>query len=415
MRRFAAPGLVFFLTLVALCLFVVIPAAGTAPAKMGGSTTDDSSQQGRLIDAGNSQRIMFELGPNGDAMLVVSFVFDVSTEAERAAFRDTASEFKRTGFVWPFFNNTVNSVREHTGRDMSLQGPRRTVRFDEGENVAILRSQMTWKGFGNVSNGTVTVEDAFYIDDGVPWIRQLGTNQSLVLVGPEGYEFAGAPNGPRFSDERLIWDGQQRFNEGDLRARWQSNQSDSSLEPVFAGLAALIGLLLVFYGVRRYSEATKQSSIGTASESPTTEPVADTDGGAPAMDDPSPDPPVDDAVPTSEDASTSPRGPSSPVHDSEQTEVATEESDEESEQETEDQTDEVIDPELLSDEERVERMLDHNGGRMKQANIVKETGWSNAKVSQLLSQMDEDERIDKLRIGRENLISLPDEDVTTLE
>ena len=52
---------------------------------------------------------------------------------------------------------------------------------------------------------------------------------------------------------------------------------------------------------------------------------------------------------------------------------------------------------------------------MKQARIVKETGWSNAKVSQLLSSMDEDDRIDKLRIGRENLISFPDEDVTEIE
>jgi len=63
---------------------------------------------------------------------------------------------------------------------------------------------------------------------------------------------------------------------------------------------------------------------------------------------------------------------------------------------------------LLSDEERVLRLLESNGGRMKQANIVEETDWSNAKVSQLLSRMAEDEQVEKLRIGRENLISLPD-------
>ena len=77
--------------------------------------------------------------------------------------------------------------------------------------------------------------------------------------------------------------------------------------------------------------------------------------------------------------------------------------------------DDEVDVELLSDEERVERLLDRNGGRMKQASIVKETGWSNAKVSQLLSAMEDDDRIDKLRIGRENLISFPDEDVTDLD
>jgi len=52
---------------------------------------------------------------------------------------------------------------------------------------------------------------------------------------------------------------------------------------------------------------------------------------------------------------------------------------------------------------------------MKQATIVKETGWSNAKVSQLLSAMADDGAINKLRIGRENLISFPDEDVTDLD
>jgi hypothetical protein len=70
-----------------------------------------------------------------------------------------------------------------------------------------------------------------------------------------------------------------------------------------------------------------------------------------------------------------------------------------------------IDEELLSDEERVEHLLERNGGRMKQATIVKETGWSNAKVSQLLSSMADEDRVDKLRIGRENLISFPDENV----
>jgi len=77
--------------------------------------------------------------------------------------------------------------------------------------------------------------------------------------------------------------------------------------------------------------------------------------------------------------------------------------------------DEDVDPELLSDEERVNRLLRQNGGRMKQGTIVDETGWSNAKVSQLLSKMDDDEEIEKLRIGRENLITLPDVDLTEID
>lgn len=71
---------------------------------------------------------------------------------------------------------------------------------------------------------------------------------------------------------------------------------------------------------------------------------------------------------------------------------------------------EELDESLLSDPERVERLLRDNGGRMKQAAIVEATGWSSAKVSQLLSEMAEAQRIEKLRIGQENLISLPDDD-----
>jgi hypothetical protein len=46
---------------------------------------------------------------------------------------------------------------------------------------------------------------------------------------------------------------------------------------------------------------------------------------------------------------------------------------------------------------------------MRQADIVAETGWSDAKVSQLLSAMADEGRVEKLRLGRENLISLPDD------
>jgi len=63
-------------------------------------------------------------------------------------------------------------------------------------------------------------------------------------------------------------------------------------------------------------------------------------------------------------------------------------------------------PEALTDREEVVHILDDNDGRMKQARIVDETGWSKSKVSMLLSEMEEDEEISKLRVGRENIISL---------
>jgi len=66
--------------------------------------------------------------------------------------------------------------------------------------------------------------------------------------------------------------------------------------------------------------------------------------------------------------------------------------------------------ELLSDEDRVLSLLEENGGRMKQVAIVEETDWSKSKVSMLLSEMAEEGEISKLRVGRENIISLAGEE-----
>ena len=61
---------------------------------------------------------------------------------------------------------------------------------------------------------------------------------------------------------------------------------------------------------------------------------------------------------------------------------------------------------LISDEDRVLMLLQDNDGRMRQANIVHETDWSKSKVSMVLSEMDDEDLISKLRIGRENIISI---------
>ncbi|MFC7007451.1 helix-turn-helix transcriptional regulator [Halalkalicoccus salilacus] len=46
-------------------------------------------------------------------------------------------------------------------------------------------------------------------------------------------------------------------------------------------------------------------------------------------------------------------------------------------------------------------------GRMRQTRIVERTDWSKSKVSMLLSEMEADGALHKLRVGRENIISLP--------
>jgi hypothetical protein len=63
--------------------------------------------------------------------------------------------------------------------------------------------------------------------------------------------------------------------------------------------------------------------------------------------------------------------------------------------------------ELLSNEERVVLLLEHNDGRMKQQAIAAELEWSDAKTSQVIGSMREAETVETFRLGRENVVTLP--------
>ncbi|WP_232688291.1 helix-turn-helix transcriptional regulator [Halobacterium zhouii] len=65
---------------------------------------------------------------------------------------------------------------------------------------------------------------------------------------------------------------------------------------------------------------------------------------------------------------------------------------------------------FLTDTDRVQRFVEAAGGNCRQQDIVQETGWSKSKVSRLLSQMEDDDEIRKISLGRENVIVLPGEE-----
>jgi hypothetical protein len=66
--------------------------------------------------------------------------------------------------------------------------------------------------------------------------------------------------------------------------------------------------------------------------------------------------------------------------------------------------------ELLAPPDRVLHVLDERGGRVPQTDIVEETGWSKAKVSRTLSEMEENGQISRYRLGRGNVVTRPDVD-----
>ncbi|WP_305794036.1 hypothetical protein [Halorientalis sp. IM1011] len=64
------------------------------------------------------------------------------------------------------------------------------------------------------------------------------------------------------------------------------------------------------------------------------------------------------------------------------------------------------DPDLMSAEERLEHLLENENGRMRQADMVEAVEWSKAKVSRTLSNMEDEGTISRFQIGRENVVTL---------
>ncbi len=71
--------------------------------------------------------------------------------------------------------------------------------------------------------------------------------------------------------------------------------------------------------------------------------------------------------------------------------------------------DESVDEELLSNEERVLRLVEERGGRMKQKELTETLGWTDAKTSQVTKGLREEGKLEGFRLGRENVLSLPEE------
>jgi len=65
--------------------------------------------------------------------------------------------------------------------------------------------------------------------------------------------------------------------------------------------------------------------------------------------------------------------------------------------------------ELLSNEERVLKLVRENGGRMKQQEVVDELDWTEAKTSQVVRGLRDEGDLEGFRLGRENVLKLPDQ------
>ncbi|AEM56041.1 hypothetical protein HISP_02160 [Haloarcula hispanica N601] len=357
----------------ALLLLVLFALLATPPLATAAATDTVPAQQttGTPTPVAENTTFALQIQSNGDAKWTITDTYALD-ESETEWFRNTGEQFasEDTEAVWlPSFREASDEASAVTGREMEITDVDRRYEVSDRKGQLIL--EFTWTNFAVVTGENIVVGDAFNSTDGT-WFGTLTADQRLVISPPPEYGVESAPSA--VDDGKLVFEGRRTFEPGYLSVVYTGEQPDTQtpaetpgsmfggVDSTWIGGVVLMVLLVGAVGYMfktGYTDALPSVAAGT-----------DDDG--------------DDST-----------GTAAPVSD-------TTASDD-------------VDVELLSDEERVERLLEENGGRMKQARIVSETGWSNAKVSQLLSAMDEEGRIDKLRIGRENLISFPDEEITDFD
>ncbi|ELZ28890.1 hypothetical protein C475_04611 [Halosimplex carlsbadense 2-9-1] len=429
-------------------------AEATGPAVHSGMVGANAAPHNDSIAQGEIE-MRIEVAADGDARWRVKTVVSdsITTADERRAFRDFVDEFNESEspLVLDSFVEAADNASRVTGREMTIRNVERHHALHDGTGA--VWTTFTWTNFGRTNGDLLSVDDAFNTSSGA-WLSSLSESETLVVVPPDGYGISSVPTSGAAAASSLAggvatWEGPQNFGQrgpwivysGDAATQTPTTQpptvtptgspdgptTGTGTGPGGPGsdgdglLGALPFVVVVVLGgasaavlvayMRREDDGDGLGGLIGSGGGPEAGAAA-ADGAA--ADGETAGTAADGVAPTEDAASAGVAGGAAGANGSAAAAGADAGTDAETTDET-GESDDGIDEELLSDEERVERLIEQNGGRMKQAAIVQETGWSNAKVSQLLSAMDDDDRIDKLRIGRENLISFPDEDVTDLD
>ena len=406
----------------------VDPAGESAVSASAVSTTVDST---RAVDSRRSltqvetRRTLFRVSMtrDGDAQWTVRTLYDLDSGAEREAFEEFVTAY-RTGdaTVGPnaaAWRRAAASTADATGRPMTIQNVSRDGGL-RNQTTGALVLRFRWTNFAQeTGDSTFRVRDVFQEGPNT-WLPRVDADQVLVVetvadarITSTNYpltDFEIRVAGPRdltaepvdvtYTLAPTTTESPTPTTSSPTATTTRSQTTTLSPTPTPPGETdnvVAFGAVVIALAAAVVALVAYQGGLGGVAGVDTAD---DGDDGA-ALD--SPD---TDADGESADGAVSESASDDGAAES------TADTDDPSVTAGEPETDTDLDPELLSDEERVEHLLEQNGGRMRQADIVSETGWSDAKVSQLLSAMADEDRIDKLRLGRENLISFPDVDGT---
>lgn len=320
----------------------------------------------------NAQTIEIWVDGDGDANMSVYKQFSLDDDEDRAAFEQLTEDFENDEadgeLSAEMFEQIAADAENETDREMEITDVERES--ESTNSTGTLRLSFVWEGFADTEDDRIEIGDVFLIEE-ESWLPSLSSDQRLVIHSPEGYAVESAETS--VNDGVLVWEGPVTFDDDDLDATFvPSSQAGEVFSPLTIGLGlGLVSMIVLSVFALRRRDGEPFAPIAAGNERRWATLFAFTTG---------------------------------------RTQERSKQSEPDFDATVEPDPLAGDDEELLSDEERVTRLLKANDGRMKQANIVTETDWSNAKVSQLLSAMADRGEIEKLRIGRENLITLREDE-----
>ncbi|WP_418283959.1 DUF7345 domain-containing protein [Halorubrum sp. DTA46] len=379
--------------LVAVCCVAAVAFAAPAGAQTTAFLqTDDQPEPDNTITR-------ISLTADGSATWEITLRTRLENDSDVAEYERFQERFRSntSRYLDPFANRmtgVVAAANESSDREM------RATDFEADTSIqevprrwGVVNFRFTWTGFAAVNGDAVVVGDVF---DGGFFI---GDDDALAIAVPDGYAIAEvSPTPDEIDDGVSEWRGREDFADGHPSVRAapattvDGGSSETGGDGVLASNAPILvalGGLFIVAALALGAFAVRTGRIGLGGDADSDSPAAapSTNGG------------VDTEQRGEDDSGAAAKGSGRETAELRgDRAVAAEESADSGE----------IDPALLTDEDRVTRVLSEENGRMKQSAVVDALGWSKSKTSRVLSRMADDGEIEKLRIGRENVIDLVD-------
>ena len=321
-----------------------------------------------------------DLAADGAATWELTLRTRLETDADLEEYERFQESFRSntSRYLGPFaerMSGVVDRANESYDRGMRAGDFTATTTIQEvPRRWGVVTFRFTWTGFAAVDGESVVVGDVF---DGGFYI---GEDDVLEIAAPDGFVFSETDPTPDGTAEGVVeWRGREDFDDGRPRVvatpagdGATSSGGDGILEDD-GTFAVLAGVLVIAALAVAYAIGTGRSPLSRSDDE-----LAASASGGPTHPDESA---ADDGSAGVEGAATDAAAGSTGTE-----------------------------PPLLTDEDRVRRALRERGGRMKQSAIVEELGWSKSKTSRVLSGMADEGTVEKLRIGRENVIDLVEDD-----